>query len=71
MREWKAADPLALKVPEKRYNAIKEVGKRNLAGKGPRQQRSAAPETRADKKKIGRNDAYPCGSGKKYKKCCL
>jgi hypothetical protein len=21
--------------------------------------------------KIGRNDPYPCGSGKKYKKCCL
>ncbi|MFP3866692.1 MAG: preprotein translocase subunit SecA [Desulfobacteraceae bacterium] len=23
-----------------------------------------------DKKKIGRNDPCPCGSGKKYKKCC-
>ena len=22
-------------------------------------------------KKIGRNDACPCGSGKKYKKCCI
>jgi len=22
------------------------------------------------KKKIGRNDPCPCGSGKKYKKCC-
>ena len=22
-------------------------------------------------KKIGRNDTCPCGSGKKYKKCCL
>ncbi|MBW1707552.1 MAG: SEC-C domain-containing protein, partial [Deltaproteobacteria bacterium] len=21
-------------------------------------------------KKIGRNDPCPCGSGKKYKKCC-
>jgi uncharacterized protein YecA (UPF0149 family) len=20
--------------------------------------------------KVGRNDLYPCGSGKKYKKCC-
>ncbi|MFL9936308.1 SEC-C metal-binding domain-containing protein [Paraburkholderia sp. RL18-103-BIB-C] len=20
--------------------------------------------------KVGRNDACPCGSGKKYKKCC-
>ena len=23
------------------------------------------------KSKIGRNDPCPCGSGKKYKKCCL
>ncbi len=23
------------------------------------------------KKKIGRNDPCPCGSGKKYKNCCL
>ncbi len=24
-----------------------------------------------DSPKIGRNDPCPCGSGKKYKKCCL
>ncbi|MCC5916513.1 MAG: SEC-C domain-containing protein [Cryomorphaceae bacterium] len=31
------------------------------------------PETQPVKKgqKIGRNDLCPCGSGKKYKKCCL
>jgi len=23
------------------------------------------------KNKIGRNDPCPCGSGKKFKKCCL
>lgn len=26
---------------------------------------------RRDTPKVGRNDACPCGSGKKYKKCCL
>jgi hypothetical protein len=26
---------------------------------------------RLEQKKIGRNDPCPCGSGKKYKKCCL
>jgi len=26
---------------------------------------------RIGKKKVGRNDPCPCGSGKKYKKCCL
>ncbi|MEW6267619.1 MAG: anaerobic sulfatase maturase [Thermodesulfobacteriota bacterium] len=30
----------------------------------------ASPET-ADRSKIGRNDPCPCGSGRKYKKCCL
>lgn len=25
---------------------------------------------RADGKAVGRNDPCPCGSGKKYKKCC-
>ena len=30
-----------------------------------------APKTvRRDHDKIGRNDPCPCGSGKKYKKCC-
>ena len=27
-------------------------------------------DTRATSDKIGRNDPCPCGSGKKYKKCC-
>ena len=29
-----------------------------------------APRT-ASGEKVGRNDPCPCGSGKKYKKCCL
>ena len=29
------------------------------------------PEVHETTVKIGRNDACPCGSGKKYKKCCL
>ncbi len=24
-----------------------------------------------DRRKVGRNEPCPCGSGKKYKKCCL
>ncbi|MBW2036915.1 MAG: preprotein translocase subunit SecA [Deltaproteobacteria bacterium] len=31
---------------------------------------SARQPVRRTKKKIGRNDPCPCGSGKKYKKCC-
>lgn len=32
--------------------------------------RAVAPFVRLGPK-IGRNDPCPCGSGKKYKKCCL
>jgi preprotein translocase subunit SecA len=31
---------------------------------------SAAQPVRRDVPKVGRNDPCPCGSGKKYKKCC-
>ena len=30
----------------------------------------AVEQYKRDTKKIGRNDPCPCGSGKKYKKCC-
>jgi uncharacterized protein YecA (UPF0149 family) len=40
--------------------------RRKPAGAAPR-----APVSRAaDGSKVGRNDPCPCGSGKKYKKCC-
>jgi uncharacterized protein len=29
-----------------------------------------APEPRSTTSKVGRNNPCPCGSGKKYKKCC-
>ncbi|MGC8719735.1 MAG: SEC-C metal-binding domain-containing protein [Thermodesulforhabdaceae bacterium] len=31
---------------------------------------SSTPKTVKNKQKVGRNDPCPCGSGKKYKKCC-
>ena len=31
---------------------------------------SAATPIRRDQPKVGRNEPCPCGSGKKYKKCC-
>jgi len=39
------------------------------------EQRAAAQPTKVqtivrDKAKVGRNDPCPCGSGRKYKKCC-
>jgi preprotein translocase subunit SecA len=38
------------------------------ASHGPGERR---PEPGRPGHKIGRNDPCPCGSGKKYKKCCL
>jgi preprotein translocase subunit SecA len=44
-------------------------GDLDVAGARPA---AARPEPRAaDGQKVGRNDPCPCGSGKKYKKCCL
>ena len=43
------------------YADVREVAVRNL---------ERAPRRRSGRK-IGRNDACPCGSGKKYKRCCL
>ena len=37
-----------------------------VAGDGPRQPRRVKPSA-----KVGRNDPCPCGSGKKYKNCCM
>ena len=37
-----------------------------MAGDGPRQPKRVKPS-----EKIGRNDPCPCGSGKKYKNCCM
>jgi len=34
-------------------------------------QKAAAKPTAPKTIKLGRNDPCPCGSGKKYKKCCL
>jgi len=36
---------------------------------GPAEGAAPKPQTRKDRK-VGRNDPCPCGSGKKYKKCC-
>ena len=47
-------------------NVINNVYKQSQPQEAPRK---IAPEQK--KKKIGRNEPCPCGSGKKHKKCCL
>jgi len=38
---------------------------------GPPPAAPAPPVPVTSEPKVGRNDPCPCGSGKKYKKCCL
>jgi preprotein translocase subunit SecA len=40
------------------------------AAQAPQQVESKKQPARRDEPKVGRNDPCPCGSGKKYKKCC-
>jgi preprotein translocase subunit SecA len=39
-------------------------------GPGPGQAQPAQQTVKRQGRKIGRNEPCPCGSGKKYKKCC-
>jgi hypothetical protein len=41
------------------------------AGRQPELVHNCAPAIRRDAPKIGRNDICPCGSGRKFKHCCL
>jgi hypothetical protein len=71
--KWLESDPYIIEVLKHRYTEVKYIGK-NLVekhtknGKLPIDQKNFILPTRKDK--IGRNDPCPCGSGKKYKKCC-
>ncbi len=44
------------------YTYFREQRESHIGGRSPEARRSAP--------KIGRNEPCPCGSGKKYKKCC-
>jgi preprotein translocase subunit SecA len=41
-----------------------------LSHGGENVEAARAPQVRRQGEKIGRNDPCPCGSGKKYKRCC-
>lgn len=65
---WLKSDPQIMDILETRYRKMKGVGQslveRHLSKK------SHKHIAGIEQKKIGRNDPYPCGSGKKYTKCC-
>lgn len=47
---------------EEGVNALMDERLKQLEGKG---------ETLVRRVKVGRNDPCPCGSGRKFKKCCV
>ena len=48
------------------------VGAGQMPGAAPKPEDARKPETfRREQPKVGRNDPCPCGSGKKYKNCCM
>lgn len=62
VQEWlKQKDRVVLL--RERYKKMKEIG-RNL------KREIAATKQRREENRVGRNELCPCGSGKKYKKCC-
>ena len=48
------------------------AGAGQMPGAAPKPEDARKPETfRREQPKVGRNDPCPCGSGKKYKNCCM
>ena len=60
-------------MPKSMLNADAKATKPDVNGEDndkPSKKNSPSTNNHRDLKKIGRNDPCPCGSGKKYKKCC-
>jgi hypothetical protein len=65
---------------QRRYRQVKEIGQRSLDAHARFGERFSEPDLLPEavfaddrppaKIRAGRNDPCPCGSGKKYKKCC-
>jgi len=69
-------DATELKKLKWRYEKMREIGRRSMEGYIPKppteppRPRFDAAEPDPLPQRIGRNDPCPCGSGKKYKRCC-
>jgi len=77
-RVWIENCAYQLEVFRQRYQQVKAIGGRSIAsepsaapaadaGKGPTRESVDALSARP---RVGRNDPCPCGSGKKFKRCC-
>ena len=85
MQGFKVAEKVRKRVPQTIGDFVADLGRRGriadgeILGKYVAALREAYFEATAEKPKpvtrpadkIGRNDPCPCGSGRKYKKCCM
>ncbi len=53
-----------------RYEKIKEIARRSMPAGRANRRPMDAPQEPDISDRVGRNQPCPCGSGKKYKKCC-
>jgi len=67
--EWRRRNPDVVETLKARYRDVKEIGRRILS-KRRRRRSLAAPSSAGPTGKPGRNSPCPCGSGRKYKRCC-
>ena len=69
---WLKENPGVIDELKPQYQAIKEAGRRSLEQEKKEKEgiRNLMHLPTVREKKPGRNDPCPCGSGKKYKKCC-
>jgi uncharacterized protein len=67
-KKVKDTDTLLVTAPDKIADWVVVLNGWRLANYQPMQ--GIDPRVSTASKKVGRNDPCPCGSGKKYKKCC-
>jgi hypothetical protein len=67
--EWLKSEPDIFEQIKYRQKEMRQVGQR-LVSKYNQLRLSPRSDQIGRKKKIGRNEPCPCGSGLKYKKCC-
>ena len=72
-REMAALEPYVAEAPPEHQSGIANQRRliKEIAAAHARIPRHVAPELPRSDRKVGRNESCPCGSGKKYKKCCL
>jgi hypothetical protein len=71
MRAWLATNEGLLLAVKWRYERVKEIARRS--GSGRRLLHAPTPPMNrepAEPARVGRNAPCPCGSGRKFKKCC-